>query len=274
MKQNFILIISLFLLLVANVSAQMRAYADVVVQGPVELLVTDSQGNRSGHDAIAKTYYHQIPYAFYGQGSNGAPEFGFKTILWDTLFTTTYTIQVFGTGSGTFVGDALARQTYNPAKGGQFHVVGVIDKNQTVDYRFFYSTDSTVTPTFTKVVTSRILRQDLDDCFKLESLGKEGFYKDLLNQADDIVNDIAHKDYVEAGKDLRGVQDELADVYNETFKDNPNKNRVMLGKFEKDHDKFITQDAYQILNEDVSLLLQQLPEGRGIDHEGEGRDKK
>ncbi|HUI29582.1 MAG TPA: hypothetical protein VLX91_05160, partial [Candidatus Acidoferrales bacterium] len=54
--------------------------------------------------------------------------------------------------------------------------------------------------------------------------------------------------------------DEFEDVFNETFKDNPKKNAIVMAEFEKTHKKFVGLDAYKILSEDVSLLLQQLPE--------------
>ena len=255
------------LLLAADVFSQMRAYVLVDFEGPVEYTVTDSQGKRSGYDPITNTDYNEIPYAGYGLASDGETrEFGFHSILKDTLFSTTYTIQAFGTGSAVFVGDALARQTWS-GKGGQFHTEGVIDKNQTLEYKFSYSTDSTIVPTFTKVVTLQIIRQDFENCFKLKLFGKEEFYKDLVHQLDDIVKDVAHKDSVEARKDLEKFSDEFEDVFNETFKDNPKKNAIVMAEFEKTHKKFVGLDAYKILSEDVSLLLQQLPKGHEKGHE-------
>jgi hypothetical protein len=266
MKRNLIPIMSILLLLAANVSAQMRAYALVGFQGPVELVVTDSQGKRSGYDPITNTDYDEITYAFYGDGSvEGSKEFGFRRIRYDTLITTTYTIQVFGTGNGTFMGDALARQTWNPQKGGQFHTEGVIDSNQTVSYKFSYSTDSTITPTFWKVVTPQIIEQDFNDCFKLKLLGDRGFYRELRNQLDDFDRYIEHRDSVEAGRELEGFWDRLKKVYADTLETSHGKEheKGRTGKFERGHRDFVKQEAYQILSEDVSLMMAQLSEGHG-----------
>jgi len=247
-------------LFTANAFAQMHAYVQMDFSGPVEYVVTDSQGKRSGLNPITHMDYDEIPYSGYGDGSQeGSREFGFNTALKDTSFSTTYTIQIFGTGKGIFDGGGGARQTWS-GKGASFRTRGVIDSNQNVTYKFSYSTDSTITPTFWKVVTPQIIRQDFENCFKLKLLGKEEFYKDLIHQLDDIVKDVAHKDSVEARKDLEKFSDEFEDVFNETFKDNPKKNAIVMAEFEKTHKKFVGLDAYKILSEDVSLLLQQLPE--------------
>lgn len=242
-------------------------------KGPIELVVTDSQGKRSGYNPVTKTDYDEIPYAGYGDGSDeGSKEFGFRTALKDTLFSTTYTIQVFGIGNGIFKGWGGGSQTWF-GKGLSFRALGIIDSNQTVIYVFNYSTDSTITPTFWKVVTPQIIRQDFSDCFKLKILGNEGFYRDILHQLDDISKDLAHKDSVETRKDLKKIQEELEDIHNETTKRDKEKGHEKPKEFEKRQERFVSSYAYQLLSEDVSLLLQQLPEGHQRDHEGEGRGK-
>lgn len=185
MRRNSIPTMSMLLLLAASVSAQMRAYVVVGFQGPVELVVTDSQGHRSGYNPITKTYYDEIPYAGYGAGSDGQPEFGFKRILWDTLFSTTYTVQVFGTGNGAFTGDGIARQTQSGnGKGARFPVRGVIDSNQTVTYELNYSTDSTITPTMVRVVDPSTTTQDITDLLKLNLITNHGIANSLQQKMD------------------------------------------------------------------------------------------
>lgn len=273
MKSSFFLTIVVFVLFATDAFAQIQADVQMDFGGPTEYVVTDSQGKRSGLNPITHTDYDEIPYAGYGDGSSGETrEFTFNTILMDTLFSTTYTIHLFGTGNGVFKGSVGGRQTLS-GKGASFRTLGVIDSNQTVIYVFNYSTDSTITPTFWKVVTPQIIRQDFSDCFKLKILGNEGFYRDILHQLDDISKDLAHKDSIEARKDLEKFQDELENAHNETIKHDKEKNQKKPTEFERGQERFVSPYAYQILSEDVSLLLQQLPEGHQRDHEGEGRGK-
>ena len=268
MKSSLFLTIATFFLLAPTGFAQNHAYVQMDFGGPVEYVVTDSQGKRSGLNPTTDTDYDEIPYAGYGDGSSGeSREFGFNTALEDTSFSTTYTIQLFGTGNGVFKGSVGGRQTLS-GKGASFSVLGVIGLNQTLTYVFNYSTDSTVTPTFTKVVTPQIIKQDFENCYRLGLLGKERLYRDFAHQLNEIVKDVARKDSLEARKDLERFGDKLEDVFKETFRDNPQKNAVILGEFEKTHKKFLDLDAYKILSEDISLILKELPEKhrRGDDH--------
>jgi hypothetical protein len=267
MKRNTFLLMSMFLFAATNVFAQMDAYIQMDFEGPVEYVVTDSQGKRCGHDPINNAYYDEIPYAGYGLAGEDlmtAWEFVFHTALKDTSFSTTYTIQLFGTGLGIFTGDGGARQTWS-GKGLDIHTIGVIDKNQTLEYKFSYSTDSTITPTFWKVVTPQIIEQDFNDCFKLKLLGDRGFYRELRNQLDDFDRYIEHRDSVEAGRELEGFWDRLKKVYADTLETSHGKGheKGRTGKFERGYKDFVKQEAYQILSEDVSLMMQQLSEGHG-----------
>ena len=268
MKRNFFLVAPMFLLFAANVPAQVHVYIQMDFSGPIEYLVTNAQGEKSGCVPGRTAYYQEIPYAGYGDGTDGeSKEFVLSNGSRDTSFNTVYRIDIFGIGLGLYHGDGGGSQTLS-GKGGGFHVRGVIDSNQKVSYEFRYSTDSTVTPTFTKVVTPQIIKQDFENCYRLGLLGKERLYRDFAHQLNEIVKDVARKDSLEARKDLERFGDKLEDVFKETFRDNPQKNAVILGEFEKTHKKFIDLDAYKILSEDISLILKELPEKhrRGDDH--------
>lgn len=143
--------------LVTGASAQTVARIQMDFEGPVELVVTDSQGERSGYNPITKEDYDEIPYAGYGDGSKGEREFAFHSALKDTSFSTTYMITIFGIGTGMFEGYGGGKQTWSKP-GESFRLIGVIDSNQTATYAFSYSTDSTITPTFAKVIDSNTIR--------------------------------------------------------------------------------------------------------------------
>lgn len=275
MKRACYLTVTLLLISGANAFGQVDAYVQMDFEGPVQLVVTDSQGNRCGYNPITNTNYNEIPYAGYGFGSVGnTKEFGFNTALMDTSFSTTYAIRVIGTGPGTFIGDGGGRQTWS-GKGGDFHVVGVVDSNQAVIYRFSYSTDSTITPTLTKVVTPRILRQDFRDCFKLKRLGDREFYREASLQLDIFERHLDRRDSLEARRELENLRKRLQKVYADTLGSvyEQGKGHESSGKFERRHRDFVTQEAYQILSEDISLMLERLPVKQDGRREEGGRRK-
>jgi hypothetical protein len=142
-------------------------------------------------------------------------------------------------------------------------VLGVIDSNQTVVYELDYSTDSTVTPTMMKVVTPQIILQDFGDCFKLNLLGDREFYRELRNQLDNFDRHIDHKDSVEARKELERFRNRIQQVYSDTVSHGGEDHHGKSGEVGHRRKDFVTEEAYQILNEDVNLMLQQLPEKRG-----------
>ena len=202
MKTSLFLTIAVFFLFVPETFAQVHAYVQMDFSGPIEFLVTDSQGERCGCILGQGAYYQEIPYAGYGDGSEeGSREFAFRGALTDTAFSTTYTIQVFGTANDVFTGDGGGRQTWS-GKGGGFHTIGVIGLNQTVTYVFNYSTDSTVTPTFMKVVTPQIIRQDFDNCSKLKIIKDAQLCSNLGNILTAFQKDLAKGDSVSARQQI------------------------------------------------------------------------
>ena len=242
MRRNFFLAISIFSILASDAFAQIFADVRIVLDGPVEFVVTDSQGRRSGHNLITNTYYDEIPYAGYGVGSNGGIEFVFHTALEDTSFSTAYTMQLWGTGNGFFTGSVVMNQTWS-GKGARFHVVGVIDSNQTLGYVFSYSTDSTVTPTMMKIVTSQIIRQDLDNCHKLRMLGGSNFYNDLGNILTSFEQYLAQSDSISAREELM--------LFQQTIGSTTNVMPVPNG--------IINANAWNILHNDAQSFIRLLP---------------
>ena len=184
MRISLALEIGFVLLFAVGASAQVRAYVQMDFSGPIEFVVTDSQGERSGINPITKTDYDEISYADYGDGTDeGMREFVFRHALTDTSFSTVYSIQIFGTGDGLFTGGGNGKQTRS-GKGGSFRVSGVIDSNQTLNYVFNYSTDSTIAPVFTKVIESITIGQEVGDLLKLSLITNHGIANSLQQKID------------------------------------------------------------------------------------------
>ncbi|MFZ1082175.1 MAG: hypothetical protein WAO19_09650, partial [Candidatus Kryptoniota bacterium] len=242
MIRNFFLAISILSFFASDAFAQMYAYIQMDFDGPVQYVVTDSQGKRSGYNPTTNTDYDEIPYAGYGGGSNGGIEFGFRTALEDTSFSTTYTIQLWGTGNGFYTGGGGAQQTWS-GKGLNIQVLGVIDSNQTVTYVLKYSTDSTIAPTFMKVVTPQIIHQDLDNCYKLEMIGGSNFYNDLENILTSFEQYFAQTDSISAREELVLFQQTIGSTINVT--------PVPKGT--------INSTGWNILHNDAQSLISLLP---------------
>jgi hypothetical protein len=85
----------------------------IVVHSPIELVITDPAGRRTGHDPISGQSYAEILDATYGVESISAQDGSTSTI--DSLvFSTgaplsgTYSVQMFGTGNGAYQMDVMA----------------------------------------------------------------------------------------------------------------------------------------------------------------------
>lgn len=258
MRPSFFFVLLFWLFLAVDSFAQIDAYVQMDFQGPLQndplqFVVTDTQGRRSGYDPITRQEYDEIPYAGYGFSGVGSltpnkpsisvREFGFITSLQDTLFSTSYVVQLFGNAKGMFIGDISMRQTWS-GKGADFHVVGVIDSDQTVSYLFRYGTDSTVTPTMTKLVTPHTIRQDLDNSFKLNLLGEADFYNNLANILTSFEEYLAQSDTVSARQELilfqQAIDNENKDTTNTTI-------------------AFVNADAWNILHGDAQSLIDLFP---------------
>ncbi|MCL5268340.1 MAG: hypothetical protein M1469_09595 [Bacteroidetes bacterium] len=274
MKSILLILITIVFISVPQAMAQTNADVDILFEGPVGFVVTDSQGKMCGHNPVTKTYYNEIPYAGYGvEGEDTITtyEFTFNHILKDTSFATSYTVEVFGTELGLFNGYLGMKQTVS--KSTNFSLQSVIDSDQTVTYLLNYSTDSSTTPTMMKVVTPRIIRQDFSDCFKLNLLGGKGFYEDLSHQLENFDKHLAHKDSMEARRELEKFGRRLTEAYSDTA-DTSGMQAGEHGKgmgLKKRHENFVTQEAYEIISEDVTLMLGQLPARHGRGDEDEGR---
>ena len=139
---------------------------------------------------------------------------------------------------------------------------GVIDKGVIIKYRFEYHGEPGTLVRFEKLVLQTMIRQDLDNCYKLKLLGDKGFHKELSNILDNYRKHLLRRDTLKAVKELEKFQNRIAKEYKEGT---------------KSHDKrFVTADALQILSYDVQYLIDRLPEKskHGRDNDKDKKPKK
>jgi hypothetical protein len=115
----------------------------ITVHSPVELLITDPAGRRTGYDPIAGEYLNEILDATYGVELIGAVDGSSKS---ETLVFATgtpmsgeYSIQVIGTGNGIYRMNFLA---YESNGGSSFTSVhGAVFDGLTLDFTATYSNE-------------------------------------------------------------------------------------------------------------------------------------
>jgi hypothetical protein len=106
------------------------------------------------------------------------------------------------------------------------------------------------------------LREDLRNCFKLGFLGGRSLFRELVEKVEHIEKRLERKDSSKAFEELEKLAKELKKVRDETEKHEGRKRKPS---------RFITKEAYDILNEDVTILMSSLPPRK---HDKEDDDKE
>jgi hypothetical protein len=242
------LCVQLFLVfLLAQISwSQINGYVHIAFNRKVHFVVTDSLGRRSGVDPRIGAKYNEIPNADYSLACCGSVdstalidegwEFMFLRTI-DSLFGEKYSVEFIGRARGIYNGGVGMAQSMS-GKGASFNIKGVIDSAQSIFYKIVYMTDSTQTPTLTKVVDTSTFRQDLNNCYALNLVRTQSFYQSLNTQVRKIDSLLALGDTVKAIDELFRTDSLLDNASGDTT--------------------LIIPDGYQILKEDVSVLLTSL----------------
>lgn len=100
---------------------------EVRAKCPIELLVTDSQGRRTGFDPRIGIYYNEIPEADYALEPNIAGGEPIKVFSAKNYNSESYTVAVIGTGSGAY---ELTYLTFTETGNGSEVFEGVITKGE------------------------------------------------------------------------------------------------------------------------------------------------
>ncbi|MBI3587146.1 MAG: hypothetical protein HY088_08460 [Ignavibacteriales bacterium] len=240
--------------------AQMRSL-DVYANGNVRLLIVDPTGKRLGYDPHTNSYYTEIPNADIGAagidivtgdgGEEDSSQANPIEAMIDRPENGEYNIFVLGTETKFFYINVRARHITKPITntGGG----GIIDSASIIAFRLNYDFNDRSKTTLKKEVSPITLRQDIAASYKLNLLGGQKFFKELNKNLDKVEKELSKKDSVEAREKLVEFWKEIEEVRKE-----------MVEEGEKDKDekkeKFITEDAYKILKEDVTLLLTKLPQ--------------
>lgn len=181
-------------------------------------------------------YYHEFAYSFESPQRDGI-----------------YLIQVIGIELGQFdlyvsiiPSDISSRQEC------RFVIEqALIDQDSVISYQLLYNGAPGSPMTFKKIVTSNTLRQDLSAGYKLNLLGDEKLFEDLGKDIDKFEKELFQRDSIKARDKLEEFEKKIDKEHEETIKHEQ--------RGQKEKQRFMTEDAYRILKEDVQLLLATLP---------------
>ena len=136
---------------------QIYGYLTIYVEGPVKLLVQDSQGRKTGFDPSTNQYYDDVPNVVCGPMGmeseiEGEPsiegwDFSFGKSI-DYSFQDTYRLKIYGMKKGDYNISVGMSQTLKT--GEDFDFEGEIDSLEVKEYEFYYTTDTTKTLCFRK----------------------------------------------------------------------------------------------------------------------------
>jgi hypothetical protein len=228
----------------------------------------DAMGRRSGFDPLANRKYIEINES-YGESSvdsedpNVEPPEPVMEFMTSRPVDGAYELELYGTKLSPFTLSVTVGRSMGD-RGKRFVFSGLIDKGNVVNYKFTYSSALNVPLSASKSVGLSTLRQDLDNCYKLKLFGGKELYRDLNQRVGTFERYLSKKDSLKARHELEKFGETLEREYKRTTKGHDGK--------PKDKKRFVTEDAYRILNEDVDGLLDLLPKERKKNRED--RDEK
>jgi len=140
----------LSILLLSNTESDRRTIR-ISAHSPVELLVTDPQGRKSGYDPVTGTFWHEIPEAEYFVNSIGADGgtdeiLESKVLLIYAPLDGDYTVSVLGTDEGEYEIDTYATTSLGQVSQRVF--TGTAQPGSVDDLLLHYSSDMGVLPNF------------------------------------------------------------------------------------------------------------------------------
>jgi hypothetical protein len=243
--------ICLFLIIIVNckIFGQTYGIIQIDVFGPVQFIVTDSTGDKSGYDPRNLNEYNNIENMSYGVGGlsiqeasniedTSAWEFGTNDVITDSSFQMKYTVEIIGENIGYYkIEGALIQDLLGHRK--NINKNGVLDSLQSVFYRMSYSTNPNFTPVFTKIVSAPTIRQDLENCYKLNLIRNQSLFSNLLSSVNRVDATLLLNDTLSARYNLLQFDIQIDSISNDTLK--------------------LAPVGYQILKEDVSQMFTDLP---------------
>lgn len=232
------------LLLYSCMSAQNQEMTvELGVKGEIQFILTDPMGRREGIDPRSGARYREInnSYGVYSVDSED-PDFPAPPPIIEFISYSPipgeYGLTLYGVGRSRYEIDGFLM--VRPLRL-TFSTRGVIDSLQSAEYRFHLDTTGRK-PWFKKIVGVHSLRQDLDNCYKLELLGARPLYIDFSHRVAKY-EEAAGKGASRAKHELEKFKKKLDEVYEKTKRATKEKNH------------FVTDLAYRILKEDIEVLL-------------------
>lgn len=223
---------------------------EVNIEGEIQFIITDPAGKRSGFDPVKQQRFDEINRS-YGVMSVDSedPEIeappSVKQFMTYTPLEGDYRLVVKGLLSTRVTSNILmARSTRGDSK--VFEFEAVLDSGQSVEYLLQFDQVRNAPFRVSRVLSDHSLRQDLDNCYKLQLLGAKQLYIDLSHRVDKYEEWIQKADTAKARQELEKLGKKLDEVY------------VKSKGPSKDPNHFIKEDAYRILKEDVGGLVEYL----------------
>ncbi|MBM4170060.1 MAG: hypothetical protein FJ215_13025 [Ignavibacteria bacterium] len=246
------------LILVAGTTALAQTVT-ISANGYLKMLVVDPIGRKIGYEPSSGKYYSDIPGVSIGAASiglvseEGPEDDPYEKDPIDVVFESIpgrHAITLYGTKLTSYDVNVIARHkgggpTTNVASG------GFIDSGMVFNFFFLYDPSSRAETALSKNVTVQDLRQQISAVHRLNLLGDKKLFDDWNKELDKIERDLSRKDSAKARQELDKFGKEVDKLRKETIKHEEKK----VPK----PSKFITQDAYQVIREDIDILLNQLP---------------
>lgn len=234
-----------FLLLVTQVLRGQESFIlEIHASGNIDFVLVDPSGRREGINPITRERFRGInnSYGIFSLDSED-PDINQPPSVIEFInsysIAGSYSLSIFGHRSTTFSLEIVA--AWKKKGHARFVIEGAIDSLQSVEYGMNIKSSSEAS--VQKVMTSNVLRQDLDNCYKLGLLEGEPLYTDLRHRVDKYESFLSRSDSVNAKRELEKLEKKLEEVWEKSKGPSRDPNHIL-----KDM-------AYRILTGDVRALL-------------------
>jgi hypothetical protein len=215
---------------------------------PIQILITDPDGNQTGYDKTSKAISENIPNSTYGIEPGIAPVDGSSAPAGETKYFQQiepsdgeYTIELIGTGQGSYTVDVS--KTDEQGKASTQVIKGIAQTGVTESYHITYTSDATQQPVIEKEVTFDVLKIDIKSLYTQGLIKNKLVYATLKLQAE-----VAEKASL---ANRQPLGNKLAILALKTFQ----------FELKKVSGKSVTEEAYQILYKDADILIKGLQGG-------------
>lgn len=235
------------LILIAQVlRGQESLILEIHASGNIDFVLVDPSGRREGINPITRERFRGInnSYGIFSLDSEDpdidAPPSVIEFINSRSMVGA-YSVNIFGHRPTTFSFNILV--VWKERRNASFVIEGAIDSLQGLEYVLNIQS-SPETSAIQKIVSAATLRQDLDNCYKLNLLVGEPLYTDLRHRVDKYESFLSKSDTVNAKRELEKLEKKLEEVWEKSKGPSRDPNHIL-----KDV-------AYRILTGDVRTLLQ------------------